>query len=44
MLRPAACGTNAFAGYHSLSNVGHGVVIYAVIIDPIIEFSPAAGQ
>ena len=32
------CGTNAFGGYHSLSNVGaNGVTIYAVTIDPIIE-------
>ena len=40
------CGTNAFGGYHSLSNVnGHGVTIYAVTIDPIIEvgsISPGA--
>jgi hypothetical protein len=34
----AGCGTNAFVGYHSVSNVnGHGVTIYAVSIDPIIE-------
>jgi hypothetical protein len=31
------CGTNAFGGYHSLSNLGHGVTIYAVGIDTIIE-------
>jgi hypothetical protein len=32
------CGTNAFAGYHSVSNLsGHGPAIYAVAIDPIIE-------
>ena len=31
------CGTNAFGGYHSLSNVGHGLTIYALTIDPIIE-------
>jgi hypothetical protein len=37
-ITPGGCGTNAFAGYHSLSNVaGHGVTIYAVAIDPIIE-------
>lgn len=35
------CGTNAFGGYHSLSDVGsNGVTIYAVTIDPTIE----AGQ
>lgn len=32
------CGTNSFAGYHSVSDVsGHGPAIYAVAIDPIIE-------
>ena len=32
------CGTNAFAGYHGLSDVqGHGLTIYAIAIDPIIE-------
>jgi hypothetical protein len=34
---PGVCGTNAFGGYHSLSNVGHGLTIYALTIDPIIE-------
>jgi hypothetical protein len=34
---PGVCGTNAFGGYHSVSDVGHGVTIYAVTIDPIIE-------
>jgi hypothetical protein len=33
----SACGSNAFVAYHSASNVGHGVTIYAVGIDPIIE-------
>jgi hypothetical protein len=37
------CGTSEYAGYHSLSNVGHGPVIYAVIPDPTIEFTPGAG-
>jgi hypothetical protein len=32
------CGTSAFAGYHEESNIdGHGVTIYALSIDPIIE-------
>lgn len=31
------CGTNAFLGYHSVSDLGHGAVIYAVAIDPLIE-------
>jgi hypothetical protein len=34
----AICGTNAFAGYHSLSDVhGHGLTIYGIGIDPLIE-------
>jgi hypothetical protein len=37
-IAPAECGTNAFAAYHSVSDVrGHGATIYAVAIDPIIE-------
>jgi hypothetical protein len=32
------CGTDAFAGYHSVSNVHqHGLTIYAVGIDPFLE-------
>jgi hypothetical protein len=38
------CGTSAFAGYHSLSNVGHGPVIYAAIPDPTIEVTPGPGN
>ncbi len=34
---PGVCGTNAFGGYHSVSDVGHGTTVYAVTIDPIIE-------
>jgi len=40
----ASCGTNAFGGYHSLANVGHGPIIYAVIPDPLIEFTPPPGS
>jgi hypothetical protein len=37
---PGACETNAFGGYHSLSNVnGHGVTIYAFTGDPVVETS-----
>ena len=48
-IQPGACGTNAFGGYHSVSDVGHGVTIYAVAIDPIIEVdgparAPTRGQ
>jgi hypothetical protein len=31
-----ACGTTAFGGYHGLSNLGHGVTLYANVPDPII--------
>ena len=34
---PGECDTTAYGGYHSLSNLGHGVSIYAVTGDPIIE-------
>ena len=32
-----ACETTAFAGYHSLSNVGHGLTVYAYTGDPVVE-------
>jgi hypothetical protein len=38
-----ACGTNAFLGYHGLSNLGHGEVVYAVIINPLVELTPPPG-
>jgi hypothetical protein len=39
-----SCGTNAFAGYHAISNLdGHGVTVYAVIVDPIIELQVPPG-
>lgn len=32
------CGTDAFAGYHGLSDLHHhGLTIYAIAIDPLIE-------
>ena len=32
------CGTNAFAAYHSALNLnGHGLTVYGLMIDPIIE-------
>lgn len=34
---PGVCDTTAFGGYHSLSNLGHGVAIYAITGDPLIE-------
>ncbi len=42
-ISPGVCGTNAYAAYHSVSDVGHGVTIYAVAIDPIIEVAIAPG-
>ena len=41
-IEPGACGTNAFAGYHSLTNTGSEPAVYAVAIDPIIEIGAAA--
>jgi hypothetical protein len=38
------CGTNAYAGYHALSNFGAGPVIYAAIPDPLIEQVPPPGS
>jgi hypothetical protein len=39
-----SCGTNAFAGYHSVSNVGHGPTIYVAVPDPLIALTPGPGQ
>jgi hypothetical protein len=39
-----SCGTTAYAGYHALSNLGHGPTIYAAIPDPLIELTPPPGQ
>ncbi len=40
-----ACGTNAFAGYHSAFDLReHGVTIYAVTTDPLIEAAVAPGE
>ncbi len=42
---PGDCGTTTFAGYHSVSNVsGHGVTIYALAIDPVIETTISQGS
>ena len=38
-----SCGTNSFAGYHSLADVGHGRFIYAIMIDTLIEEPPTPG-
>jgi hypothetical protein len=39
----SACGTNSFAGYHSLSSFGRGHVVYSVVPDPLIEATPRPG-
>jgi hypothetical protein len=39
-----ACGTTAFAGYHSEFDLGHGVTVYSPIPDPQIEFTPPPGS
>jgi len=36
-ITPGSCGSNAYGGYHSSSDLGHGVTIYAVIPDALIE-------
>ncbi len=43
-ISPAVCGTNAFAGYHSLFNLGRGGTVYANIPDILIEGTPGPGQ
>jgi hypothetical protein len=42
-LSAGACGSNAFAGYHSFADAGHGPFIYAVMIDTLIEEPPILG-
>jgi hypothetical protein len=37
------CGSNAYAGYHSLMNLAGGLTIYGVIIDPLVEVVLAKG-
>ncbi|HET8980052.1 MAG TPA: hypothetical protein VFN87_18010 [Solirubrobacteraceae bacterium] len=39
----ASCATNAYAGYHSLFDLGHGSTVYAAIPDPLLEFTPPPG-
>jgi hypothetical protein len=43
-ITPGVCGTTAFAGYHSVSDVGNGPTIYAVAIDPLIEATVGPGS
>jgi hypothetical protein len=43
-LNAGACATNAFAGYHSLFDLGHGPTVYAPIPDPLVELTPPPGS
>jgi hypothetical protein len=43
-ITPGVCGSTAFAGYHSVSDLGHGPAIYAVAIDPLIELTIGPGS
>lgn len=36
-IAPGACESNAFGGYHSVSDLGSGPTIYAYTGDPIVE-------
>ena len=38
-ISPGVCESNAFGGYHSVSDLGHGPTIYAYTGDPIVESS-----
>jgi hypothetical protein len=39
-----ACATNAYAGYHSLFDLGRGATIYSPVPDPLIELTPPPGS
>lgn len=39
-----SCATSAYAGYHSLFDLGHGTTIYAAIPDPLLELTPPPGS
>jgi hypothetical protein len=40
----ARCGSNAYAGYHSEFDLGHGPAIYVAVPDPLIELTPPPGS
>jgi hypothetical protein len=43
-ISPGICETNAYGGYHSLSNInGNGVTIYAYTGDPVVESQALLG-
>ena len=41
---PGACATNAYAGYHSVFDSGHGVTVYIPVPDPLVEATPSPGS
>lgn len=43
-ISPGSCASNVYGGYHSISNLGGGVAVYAVIPDPLIEASIPPGS
>ncbi len=43
-LAAGQCATSAYAGYHALSNLGHGETIYVAMPDPLVEFTPSPGS
>jgi hypothetical protein len=40
----AQCATNAYAGYHSEFDSGHGPTIYVAVPDPLIDLTPPPGS
>ena len=43
-LQAGVCATNAFAGYHSEFDLGHGSTIYVPVPDPLVELTPSPGS
>lgn len=41
---PGSCASNAFAGYHSVFDRGHGTTVYVAVPDPLIEQTPPQGS
>jgi hypothetical protein len=43
-VQPGSCATNAFAGYHSEFDLGHGPTVYVPVPDPLIELTAGPGS
>ena len=43
-INAGSCATNAYAGYHSLFDLGHGATVYSPIPDPLVELTPPPGS